>query len=296
MKRLLMICFVLVLSSLKGQGQILNCHVSVDAQQTGQTQLSIFSTLQNALQEFLNQERWSEQSLPQEQRVQCNFFITIHTYSSSSFEATLQVQSSRPVFGSSLMTPIFNYRDAHFSFTYDEGQPLRFNPNTFENNVVATLSFYAYVILGLDADSFVPDGGSSFFDRADQIARAAEQAGGGGWSPASGNNTRYELNRQLRSSVFQDFHQALYVYHRLGLDMMSEKVELGKENILKALELLHEVHQTRPNSLLVRSFFDAKAQEIAGIFSGGPRVELADMSSLLTNMAPGYSALWQQLR
>lgn len=296
MKRLLTVCFVLVLSGLTCQGQLLNCRVSVDAQQTGQAQLSIFSTLQNALQEFLNQEKWSEQSLPQEQRVQCNFFITIHTYSSSSFEATLQVQSSRPVFGSSLMTPIFNYRDAHFSFTYDEGQPLRFNPNTFESNVVATLSFYAYVILGMDADSFAPDGGSSFFDRADQVARAAEQAGGGGWSSASGTNSRYELNRQLQSAVFQNFHQVLYVYHRLGLDRMSEEVELGKENILKAIELLHEVHEARPNSLLVRSFFDAKAQEIAGIFSGGPGVELVNTPSLLTSMAPGYSNLWQNLR
>lgn len=296
MKRLLTICLVFVLSGWACHGQILNCRVSVDAQQTGQTQLSIFSTLQNALQEFLNQEKWSEQSLPQEQRVQCNFFITIHNYSPSGFEATLQVQSSRPVFGSSMMTPIFNYRDAQFSFTYDEGQPLRFNPNTFENNLVGTLSFYAYVILGLDADSFMSNDGNSFFDRADQIAHAAEQAGGGGWSPASGNNSRYELNRQLRSTVFQDFHQVLYVYHRLGLDRMSEEVEEGKKNILKAIKLLHEVHKTRPNSLLVRSFFDAKAQEIAGIFSGGPRVELAGTPALLTSMAPGYTDLWQKMR
>src|SRR5699024_5616543 len=122
----------------------------------------------------------------------CNLFITVHQYDDNNFKASLQIQSSRPVYGSSMMTPIFNYKDNHFNFVYDENQPLRFNPNTFENNLVSVLSFYAYVLLGLDADSFSPEGGTPYFDQADQIANIAQQGGQSGWSP-SGGNSRYEL-------------------------------------------------------------------------------------------------------
>lgn len=276
--------------------QSLNCKVQINAQQTGRTQLSIFRTLQSSLQDFITQETWGGKRLSQEQNVSCDMFITVHNYSDNRFEASLQIQSSRPVYGTAMTTPIFNYKDNRFSFTYDENQPLRFNPNAYENNLVSVVSFYANVILGLDADSFALDGGRSYFDQADQIANVAMQGGGGGWSSSAGSSSRYELNRQLQSSTLKDFHEALYEYHLKGLDEMSEDIAKGKTHIVEALRLLKKADNTRPNTLLIRSFFDAKANEISDILTDGPHVDLGDTASILQSIAPAYSGLWRGIR
>ena len=289
----LLVCFI-------GQSlsaQMVNANITIDAQQTGRTQLSVFKTLEGALAEFLNSSDWGSENLPQNQRVDASFFITVKSYSSNNFRATIQVQSSRPVYGSAMVTPVFNFKDDQFNFTYEEHQPLNFNPNSFENNLVSTLSFYMYVILGLDADTFLPEGGGDYFAQADQIANLAQQGGSSGWSSGSGQNSRYELNSQLNSSNYRDFHEALYQYHRLGLDMMHEDLEEGKNNIVEAINMLNEVNRSRPNTLLIRSFFDAKAGEVSSIFNGGPEVEnLEEVVQSLNNMAPTYSAEWRSLK
>ncbi len=289
---LLLICFV-------GQNlsaQMVNANITIDAQQTGRTQLSVFKTLEGALEEFLNSSEWGDENLPREQRVDASFFITVKSYSSNNFRASIQVQSSRPVYGSAMVTPVFNFKDDQFNFTYEEHQPLNFNPNSFENNLVSTLSFYMYVILGLDADTFLPEGGGGYFAQADQIANLAQQGGSSGWGSGSGQNSRYELNAQLNSSNYREFHEALYQYHRLGLDVMHEDLEEGKNNIVEAIGLLNNVNRTRPNTLLIRSFFDAKAGEISAIFNGGPEVNLDEVVQNLNNMAPTYSVEWRSLK
>lgn len=290
---------ILLFVFLMGQGlfaQMVNSSVSIDAQQTGRTQLSIFNTLEKAVEDFLNSSRWSNESLPNDQRIQASFFITINSYSSNSFRGSIQIQSSRPVYGSAMTSPVFNYKDNQFNFTYEEHQALDYNPNSFENNLVSTLAFYINVILGLDADTFSPGGGSDYFAQADQIANIAQQSNTSGWNSGSGQNSRYELNAQLNSSNYRDFHEALYQYHRLGLDVMHEDLAEGKQNIVEALELLYKVNQSRSNTLLVRSFFDAKAGEISSIFSGGPQVDMEEVLQYLNNLAPTYSSEWRNLR
>jgi len=288
--------FLILLSGPVLFAQMINSQIKIDAQQTGRTQLSVFNTLERALDDFLNTTRWTDESLPQNQRVEASFFITVQSYSSNNFRATLQIQSSRPVYGSAMNTPVFNFKDNQLNFTYEENQPLSFNQNSFENNLVSTLAFYVYVILGMDADTFSPEGGSRFFANADQIASVAQQSGSAGWSSGSGPNSRFELNSQLNSSTFRDYHQALYQYHRLGLDVMHENLEEGKNNIVEALELLYTVNRSRPNTILIRSFFDAKAGEIASVFSGGPQVNIEEVVQYLNNMAPTYSAQWGNLK
>lgn len=285
----LMFCYVAI-------GQEISATVSVNAQQTGKTQLSIFKTLQQSLERFINETSWSDRDLPDDQRVNCSFFITVQRYESNSFKATLQVRSSRPVFGSSMTTPVFNFKDNDFNFSYTEFQPLEFNPNNFESNLVSTISFYVYVILGLDADTFSPDGGTPYFAQADQIANIAQQSGRAGWGASAGNTSRFALNRQLNSSNFSDYHQALYVYHRLGLDVMHKDVTKGKENIARAIGLLDKVYSSRSNTVLIRSFFDAKAREVASIFSEGPALEDGNVAEDLYEMAPNYGQLWSQLQ
>lgn len=276
--------------------QMINSSVSIDAQQTGRTQLTVFNTLEKAVEDFLNSSKWSKESLPNNQRIQANFFITINSYSSNAFRGTIQIQSARPVYGSAMTTPVFNYKDNQFHFSYEEHQALDYNPNSFENNLVSMLAFYINVILGLDADTFSPGGGADYFAQADQIANIAQQSNSPGWSSGSGQNSRYELNTQLNSSNYRDFHQALYQYHRLGLDVMHEDLEQGKNNIVEALELLYKVNQSRSNTLLIRSFFDAKAGEIASLFSGGPQVNMEEVLQYLNNLAPTYSSEWRNLR
>ncbi len=288
---LFVLCFGYVLSA-----QEIQCKVTIDAQQTGNTQLSIFKTLQNDLEDFLNSTEWSRRDLSKDQRVQANFFITVTAYENNNFKATIQVQSSRPVFESAMLTPVFNFMDKDFNFTYQEHQPLNFNPNSFESNLVSTMSFYVYVILGLDADTFAPNGGAEYFEQADQIANIAQQSGRSGWAASAGDNSRYELSRELRSSIFNDFHQALYVYHRLGLDVMSRDIKAGKTQVVDALHLLESVNSKRSNTLLVRAFFDAKANEVVAILSGGPQVELEQTIQNLFKVAPNYGRLWSNIR
>lgn len=291
----LILLFLLGLNPLRAQE--INGEVTIDAEKTGKLQLSIVRTLQNDLEDFINTTTWSERNLPQEHRVRVSFFITLDEYSTDNneFEGSLQVQSSRPVYGSVMTTPVFNFKDEDFNFTYTENEPLAFNPNRVQSNLVSVLSFYIYTVLGLDADTFAPNGGASFFAEADQVANIAGQSGRSGWDSAAGLNSRYELNHQLRSSNFSDFHKALYYYHRKGLDVMHNDVRAGKENIVKAIGKLQNVHDTRPNTLLVRSFFDAKASEVARIFRGGPSVALGQLVSHLKSMAPAYNNQWNKV-
>lgn len=287
--------FLCVLS-LQLSAQEIDINVGIDAQQTGKMQLSIFRTLQSSVEDFLNTTRWTDRNLDRDQRIKADIFITIRSYDDNRFEGSIQVQSSRPVYGSSMLTPVFNYMDNKFNFSYEEGQPLDFNPNSYDNNLVSTLSYYVYVVLGLDADTFSPGGGSDFFSQADQIASIAQQGGSSGWSAGSGGNSRYDLIRQLYSSNYQLFHEALYTYHRLGLDQMHEDIEEGKGNVVEALNQLNELNRTRPNSAVVRSFFDAKANEVYSIFRDGPAVDDIDaLIQHLNNMAPTYSSQWREL-
>lgn len=295
MKKILILIFVLVLGQ-TAMAQEINATVSIDAQRTGKMQLSIFQDLQRNVENFINKTKWSKRRLPQGQRVNCSFFITVSEYSSNNFRATLQIQSSRPVYGSSMTTPVFNFRDTDFNFSYTEHQPLDFNSNTFKSNLVSTISFYVYVVLGLDADTFSPNGGADYFGTADQIAGIAQQSGRSGWSAGSGNTSRYELNRQLLSSNYREYHQALYLYHRKGLDLMSENVEEGKQNVAQAIKILEKVNRSRPNTILIRSFFDAKANEVARIFSDGPAMDTKELVKNLNDMAPSYSRKWSSIQ
>lgn len=275
--------------------QDIYCSVQVEAKQTGRTQLSIFNTLEKSLEEFINNRNWTNRNLPVEQRVNCNMYISINSYSENEMEGSLQIQSSRPVYGAAYTTPMFNYKDPRFSFSYEENQPLVFNPNSFENNLVSIISFYVYVMMGLDADSFSPEGGASSFSMANQIVSLAQQGGRSGWSASSGSNSRYELNRQLQSSSLAKYHEALYVYHRKGLDEMHQDAEEGKQQIAEAMNLLYEVNGIQSNSILLRTFFDAKAREVASVFNGGPPLSSKTLVSQLRSMAPAYDREWRTI-
>lgn len=293
MKQLLILGILLLAKT--GFSQEISCQVSVDAQQTGQTNLTVFRTMEQSLTEFVNQTNWTNQEFKDYEKINCRLFITITDYNSGSFSGTIQIQSSRPVYGSSMTTPIFNFKDDQFSFDYVEYAPLNYNPNSFESNLVSVISFYVYTILGLDGDTFAPLGGSTYFQEAQRIVGMAQQSGYAGWKPTAGNQSRYRFNEDILSPNFENFRKAIYTYHREGLDVMHKNVTLGKQKIAEAIQQLGEVQGIHSNSIVIRAFFDAKSDEIEKIFSGGPSVDITEVTETLNDIAPQYSENWQNI-
>ena len=276
--------------------QELNCQVVVSAEKTGQANASVFKTLQNSLTEFINQTRWTNKEFLPQERINCSMFINITEYDGNNFSGTIQVQSSRPVYGSTMVTPVFNFNDEQLAFTYTEYQPFSYSPNQFDSNLVSTVSFYIYTILGLDADTFSEQGGTSYFQTANQIIGTAQQSAHSGWKATDGNRSRYQLNADLLSNTYSGYRNALYNYHRNGLDVMHMSPVEGKKAIATAIVDLNRMNSRRPNSLLLRTFFDAKADEVAQIFSGGPSVNIKEVADALNTMAPNHSEKWGNIR
>ncbi|EMY81846.1 DUF4835 family protein [Psychroflexus gondwanensis] len=291
----LKLIFLLLLFPFAISAQVLEAEVVLDAQQTGRNQLTIFRTLEKDLNEFINNTSWTDNTYDSHERIKCSFNIIIQAYDSDNFQATLQVQSSRPVFASSMNSIVLNISDSDFNFNYKEFEPLNYNPNVFTNNLVSTISFYVYTILGYDADTFVEQGGDEFYEEARKIVNAASQRGGNGWKESGATQSRFGINRDLLSRNFSNYRKALYVYHREGLDVMHEDIEKGKENIVTAINLISENSKTRPNAPLFRIFFDAKSDEIMQILSGGPEMDISSTLSTLNQVAPVHNRKWRTI-
>jgi len=285
-----------VLSISLVQAQELNCTVSIDAQQTGQPNLQVFRTLETQLREFVNNTSWTDRVYKTQERIDCNMSMIISQMDGDNFQATLQIQSSRPIFESTYDSPVYNYFDRQVSFQYKEFAPLNFNINTFESNLVSVIAFHVYTILGLDADTFELNGGEPYFQIAKQITNTASSENYKGWKAADGNQSRYQLNDALLSSVYREYHEALYEYHRHGLDQMSTDTRKAKQKIIDAIEILRGINDRRPNSFLVRTFFDAKTNEIQSIFSGGPQVDIVKLVENLNRLAPTKRSNWQEIK
>jgi hypothetical protein len=233
-------------------GQELSANVYIDAEQTGQQNNQIFKTLEQQLSEFLNNRNWTDESYLNQERIDCNFTLIISNFDGTSFSGSLQVQSSRPVFNSSYNAPIYNYNDRQVSFQYKEFEPLVFNINQLESNLVALVSYHAYTIIGLDAASFEENGGDTYFEIAKQIVNTASSSNYVGWKSTDGTQSRYRYNDAMVSNVYREFQTAMYDYHRGGLDIMESNQKQAKENIIEALKVLKSINDRRPNSFVLR--------------------------------------------
>lgn len=287
---------LIVLLSFTGVAQELNCKVVVNAEQTGNENLTIFKTLEKQLNEFVNNTKWTNQKYAPQERIECSMFINIAQYSGESFSATLQVQSGRPIYGSSFSAPIYNFKDNDFNFSYLEYQNLIYNPTQYESNLVSVLAFHVYMILGLDADSFAPNGGDAHFAQVQTITNYSQQGNASGWKIEDGLQSRFALIDNLMSPTFKEFHSAMYAYHRLGMDVMASNSKEAKEQIATTLLSLKAMNTRRPNSFLLRVFFDAKADEIAQVFSGGPNVNITELKETLQRIAPMHSSKWSNIK
>lgn len=293
--RKLILLFALLVSTISFT-QELNCSVSVIAQLTGNENDLVFKTLEKQLTEFINNTKWTNKVFKPNERINCSMLINVTENNNDTFSATLQVSSSRPIFNSSYSSPVYNYNDKDFNFQYLEFQNLVFNENQFESNLVSVLSFHVYMILGMDADSFELNGGDDYFKQAQTIAGYSQQLSGQGWKLEDGLQSRFALIDNLMSPSYSGMRSAMYKYHIEGLDIMNENQKEGKNQIILVLDELKKVHSVRPNSYLMRVFFDAKADEMTDILSGGPTVNIADAIDTLNRIAPMYSQKWRNIK
>lgn len=294
--RKIYIIFFLLLLSISVKAQELNCTFNIDAQLTGQPNIQIFKTLEQQLTEFITNTTWTDKVYKNQERIDCNMSLIIKEYDGTSFSGTLQIQSSRPIFESSYDSPVYNYNDKDVSFNYKEFEPLNFNLNTVGSNLVSILAYHVYTIIGLDADTFVENGGEPYFEIAKQIVNTAASGNYTGWKSTDGTQSRYRYNDAIISPVYKEYHESLYLYHRNGLDLMTSNQKEAKNNIIAAIKKLKDINDRRPNSFLLRTFFDAKSDEIQTIFSGGPGVDISQLVDNLNRIAPTKRVNWSAIK
>jgi hypothetical protein len=271
--------------------QELNCQVSVVSPQIQGTQeKQIFDQLQKAIFEFMNNTKWTKDNFTTAERIDCSILVNVvQKLSADEYRATIQIQSRRPIFKSSYFSPTVNYIDENFIFKFQQFQQLDFNLNTFANNLTSTLAFYSYIILANDYDTYSNLGGTEYFQKAQLIVSNAQSTGEPGWKSFESNKNRYWIVENALQPVFQPIRECMYKYHRLGLDIMNEKADEGRKEILKSTDLLLKVYRDRPASFIMELFFNAKADELINVFSKGFPDEKAKIVETLTTVDPANS-------
>lgn len=265
------ILFILItLFPLTSLAQELNCAVSINASQIQTSDAGVFRDMENSIEQFMNGRKWTNDTYKIHEKILCNILITITKMPAiGSFSASVQVQSARPVYNSTYTSLLFNFADRDWEFEYVESMPLEYNDNTFTSNLTSMLAFYAYLIIGLDYDSFSELGGTPYFQRALNVVNNAQQSNLPGWQAIGSNRNRYWIVENLNNPQMAELRKALYHYHRRGLDTFESNPDESRQIILNGLKEIKKVRDINPNSILVVSFFDAKGKELANIFSDG---------------------------
>lgn len=287
---------LLVNLSLATFAQELNCKVMVNADQVQTSDRSVFKDMETAFAQFLNTRKWTTDNYKPHERINCNILITINRMPSiGNFQATVQIQSGRPVYNSNYESVVFNFADRDWEFDYIESQPLEYNDNAFISNLTSMLAYYAYIILGFDYDSFSDLGGTPHFQKALQIVNNAQQVNRPGWQPLGSNRNRYWLIENITNAQMQEIRKAIYQYHRHGLDTFDKDPEKSRETILKCLREIKKVRDINPNAILVISFFDAKSTELANVFSDGNMNVRREVYEIITTIDPSKRNLYQKI-
>ncbi len=275
--------FTLILGGLLSitvKAQELSATITIQSNKVdNQVDPKLFSQLQSQLKDFINQRKWTSENFSIEEKIDCNFYITIESVVSPGvFNAKLSVISNRPVYNANYTSSLLNMQDASFTFKYQLSQPIEFNENRIqgadplEANLTATLAYYVYVIIGLDYDSFSLKGGAPYFSKALNIVyNAPEGSGITGWKSYDGQRNRYVFIDNLTKSGYDPIHQILYSYYREGLDQMAEKPEIGRTAILNALMSMQELNEANTNMMIVPILMQGKFTEITGLFSNADK-------------------------
>jgi hypothetical protein len=298
-KRFLLAFLVLMQFSVRSQE--LNCNVQIVSQQVQGTNKQVYQTLQKAIYEFLNNRAWSNNVFRQEERIECNLLITVSDQpAADQFHATMQIQSRRPVFGSSYNTVMLNYMDNYVQFNYVEFQALDFNESSNTNNLTSLLAFYAYFIIGLDYDTYSLFGGTEYFQKAERLVDNMQSASDKGWKAFDdkSNKDRYWLIKNMLDKNYEPIREFNYKYHRLGLDVMSSKTSEGRAEISEDLKLIQNVYRLRPDPYMhvLQVVFDAKSDEIANIYSESFPAENGRVLAILGEVDPANARKYEKIK
>jgi hypothetical protein len=294
--RNLLIILILHLA-LTGSAQELNSLVTINVgPKVKTTDRTVFRDMKIALEQFLNTRKWTNDLFQVHEKINCSLLININEMPSIGvFSASVQIQSARPIYNSNYTSLLLNFADRDWEFEYIESQPLEYNDNTYMNNLTSMLAFYAYLIIGMDYDSFSELGGTPHFQRALNIVNNAQSSGRPGWQSLSGNRNRYWIIENLLNPQMIDIRKLNYNYHRLGLDTFEKEPDKSREVILKGLKDFKKVRDINPNAILVISFFDAKAKELANIFSTGQISIRREAYDIIIAMDPSNRSTYDKM-
>jgi len=286
---------ILVFGCLKLTAQELTCNVDINTEQIQSSDKRIFETLKSSVYEFMNNRTWSGYEFKLNEKIDCSILLNITERNGDQFKGTLTIASTRPVFNSSYNTTVINTVDKDLEFRYVEFEPLDFYENSYTSNLTSILAFYAYVIIGLDFDSFTLEGGSEFFQAAQNIVNAAQNASFTGWKSFEDQRNRYWLIENLTNPAYEPVRKFFYEYHLKGLDMMYEDADKGRANILNSLRYLQETKKQRAGLLILQMISDAKRDEMINIFSKGSSTEKSQAVLILKEIDPAHSSDYQKL-
>ncbi|WP_440122069.1 DUF4835 family protein [Tenacibaculum sp. Ill] len=296
MRKFFFILFLLLVT-FSSYSQELNATVIINSDKVQSSNKQVYQTLQKALTEFINDKQWTNRNFKQQERINCAFNIIINEQNGSNFSATLQVQSTRPVYNSTYATPVLNINDTNFNFRYNEFDPLIYNPTIYESNLISTIAFYVYTILGVDADTFALKGGENYLKQAENIMLLAQSNGESGWQNQVGKQNRFALIDNLLSSKFSVLRSIYYNYHRNGFDNFADNKNSAKEAIEKSVLDLDKLHNITIGNYMIRVFLDAKGDEIVNVFSDGVTSRnQSQMITVLNKIAPTYKDKWKNLQ
>ncbi len=296
---------LLLLAAMRLQAQELNCKVDVSFDRIQNVDPKVFQALKKSLNEFVNNRKWTNDNFKASEKIDCTFFLNLteRTPNDNIYKGTLNIQASRPVYNSGYNSSTVNFIDREVVFRFDESQTLQYDDNrvagsdALASNLTAIVAYYSYHILGLDYDSFSPKGGDEYFKRALNIVNNAPEEGKSirGWKAAEGNRNRYWLIDQILSPRFDAFRPYWYKYHRLGLDVLSQKPEEGRKVILDGIPTLSKINSDNPTSILLQFFFNAKSSEYVNVLQQSTKDERKDYIDQLSKMdvpnTPKYRAI-----
>ncbi|MDA3878906.1 MAG: DUF4835 family protein [Prolixibacteraceae bacterium] len=297
MKKILFILLVLFFVH-SSSAQELRCNISVNASKITGANRNVFRTMQMDLYEFMNSRNWTSHKYSNNERIVCSINIQLNRQiSSDEYEGIITVQSKRPAYGSSYKTTVLNIRDESFRCKYQEYQSIEFAETGNKDNLTSILAFYAYVILGFDYDTFSPNGGTEYFQRAREIVNDAQNFPNTytGWRAYESDYNRYWLVENVLNSSYSDYRECLYKYHRDGLDAMSESVEAGRAEIAESLRLIQNVFRVRSRLYITQMFFDAKSNEIVNIFSQSYPDEQERVVRILSECDPSNAGKYEAI-
>lgn len=289
--------FILLFLAIAGTilGQELNCAVQVNSSQLSGDK-RIYETLQKAIIEFMNNRTWTPDTYKTEEKIVCSILITVSDHTNDAFTATIQVQSSRPTYKSSYTSPLINYNDQNFTFSYVEFQALDFSEGTYLSNLTSVLAFYANMFIALDYDTYSLYGGTTYFQKAAAIGNiAANDQTVKGWNSFDSQRNRYWMVNNMLDPVYAPIREYQYKFHRLGLDVMSVNKDQGKTVIVENLSLLQKTSHDRPSSFSLTLFFNAKADELVNIFGGATGDEKVKVLAILNEIDPANSNKYQKI-